>query len=125
MRGVSVFNGKSAFDEFLHSIIREPETAASLTVLSLLAQNKIDPWDEAARFAQLPKSEAAMQLGDLIAASVGHPSKDLDADSVAVRLVMLLPHASAVRSQSPRRPVRGRLLTLLKQAVGWSRSSPR
>jgi hypothetical protein len=113
-----VFSGRSAFDEFLHSIIRDSETAAPLTVLSLLAQNKMDPWDEAARYARLPKAEAAMQLADLIEASGGDPTKDLGAESIAVRLVMLLPHASAVRSKSSRRPPRVRLFELFKQAAG-------
>jgi hypothetical protein len=115
-----VIGGRSPFNQFLHAIIREQESGVSLTVLSLLAQNDIDPWEEAERYALLPMAEAAMNLADLMVAAVGIPAEDFEADLIAVRLVVLLPQAATVPSEP-----RAGLLERFRRAAGKSRNDCR
>lgn len=57
---------ESRFDPFLYAAVREDPDRAPLTVLSILARLDIDPWNEAARLAQLPVEAAARALAGLI-----------------------------------------------------------
>ncbi|HEY0204464.1 MAG TPA: hypothetical protein VGC15_09980 [Acetobacteraceae bacterium] len=63
------------------------------TVLSTLARLELDPWDEAGRMARQPDQEAASQLARVLAAQPG--TLAVDADSLAARLVILLPGRAA------------------------------
>ena len=57
-------------------------------MLSLLARLGFDPWEEAAKLAQLPRASAVQRLVSLIAAI---PSAYPDAGTVSNRLILLLP----------------------------------
>ncbi len=79
------------FDDFLFARIDEDGDATPLSVLSMLARLDIDPWEEAAKLARLPRAAAARRLVDFIAATPGAPSAHLNAKTVSDRLLDLLP----------------------------------
>jgi len=65
-----------------------------LSVLSALARLDVDPWQEAAELAQLPRQTATQRLASLIAALPDGPSAHLDPGSIAARLIVLLPRGA-------------------------------
>jgi hypothetical protein len=105
------------FDNFLFAQVNEGSEATPLSVLSMLARLNIDPWDEAAKLARLPRSVAAGRLVDFIAATPGASSPYLNAAAVSERLTDLLP-APVISAGLTRQ---GGLLDLFKKyrAVAW------
>ncbi len=83
------------FDDFLFARIDEDGEATPLSVLSILARLGADPWEEAAKLAQLPRASAAKRLAGFIAATPGAPPAYLDAKTVCDRLINLLPSPAA------------------------------
>ncbi len=79
------------FDDFLFARIDEGSDATPLSVLSMLARLDVDPWEEAAKLARLPRAAAAKRLVDFIAATPGAPSAYLNAKTVCDRVLNLLP----------------------------------
>jgi hypothetical protein len=67
-----------------------------LSVLSVLARLDVDPWQEAAKLAQLPRASATKRLVALIDAIPCRPSAHLDAGLVSDRLIDLLPSPPAL-----------------------------
>jgi hypothetical protein len=80
-----------AFNNFLYSPVGDEADHMPVSVLSALARRDIDPWDEAAQLARMPKSVAIARLTSMIST----PGLDLSAQSraelVATRLIELLP----------------------------------
>ena len=97
----------SEFDDFLFAPIGEDKNDVPLSVLSALARLEIDPWREAAELARLPGEAATQRLASLIAALPDGPSAQLDAGTIAGRLITLLPRQSLSSI-----PMRGTLLDL-------------
>ena len=95
------------FDDFLFACIDEGSDSTPLSVLSMLARLDIDPWEEAAKLARLPRAAAARRLVDFIAATPGAPSAYLNAKTVSDQLLNLLP--------SPVLPRQEHALRALKQ----------
>jgi hypothetical protein len=95
------------FDDFLFARINEGSDTTPLSVLSMLARLDIDPWEEAAKLARLPRAAAARRLVDCIAATPGAPSAYLNAKTVSDKLLNLLP--------SPVLPRQEHALRALKQ----------
>ena len=89
----SVSNITLEFDNFLFARIDKNSGETPLSVLSVLARLGIDPWEEAAKLAQLPRLAAAKRLASMIAAIPGASSAYLDAGTVSDRLISLLPAA--------------------------------
>jgi hypothetical protein len=87
------------FDDFLFARINADSEETPLSVLSVLARLGLDPWEEAAKLAQLPRASAVQRLVALIAAI---PSAYPDARTVSNRLICLLP--SPPRPSVPHRP---------------------
>lgn len=85
---------ESRFDPFLYAAVREDPDGAPLTVLSVLARLDIDPWEEAARLAQLPGEAAARALAALISALPKGSATPQDSGTIAARLITLLPRRS-------------------------------
>jgi hypothetical protein len=85
---------ESRFDRFLYAAVREDPDGTPLTVLSVLARLDIDPWKEAARLAQLPGEAAARALALLISALPKGSATPSDSETIAARLITLLPHRS-------------------------------
>ena len=85
---------ESRFDRFLYAAVREDPDGTPLTVLSVLARLDIDPWKEAAKLAQLPREAAARALAVLISALPTGFATPPDSETIAARLITLLPHRS-------------------------------
>ncbi len=82
---------RDEFDAFLYSVIREDESGQSLTVLSLLARQNIDAWDEAADYMRSPRPAAIAKLSDLLANQAARKPADEASLELAGRLLELLP----------------------------------
>jgi len=86
----------SDLSDFLFALVGDEQNGMPLNVISALTRLGIDPWEEAARLAALPKALAAEALAPVIARlPIARP---LPSDDLAVshRLVELLPmHAHA------------------------------
>ncbi|MEO8224272.1 MAG: hypothetical protein ABI661_05660, partial [Gammaproteobacteria bacterium] len=78
-------------EAFLYATIADESDGAPLTVLSALARQDVDPWDEAARLARLPLEAATLSLTTMIAARPPGSSVRPDAAATAARLIALLP----------------------------------
>lgn len=85
----------SRFDPFLFASLFEQE-GQSVSVLSTLARLDVDPWQEAARLAQLPRDYAINSLAATIWKSNSERWSPSEASILAARLIELLP-----RGQSP------------------------
>jgi len=81
----------SEFEDFLFAPIGEDRNGMLLSVLSALARLDVDPWQEAAKLAELPGETATKRLASLIAVLPGGPSAHLDPETIAARLIVLLP----------------------------------
>jgi len=83
----------SEFDTFLFAPIGADRKGMVLSVLSALARLDIDPWQEAAKLAQMPSAIAIERLTSLIAAlpEPDAPLAHRDPGTVAIRLTALLP----------------------------------
>ena len=95
----------SEFDDFLFAPIGEDRNDMPLSVLSALARLDIDPWQEAAELARLPRETATQRLALSIAALPDGASAHLEHGTIAARLIALLP-----RLASSNIPSRGTLL---------------
>jgi hypothetical protein len=88
---------QSEFNEFLFAPIGEESNDSVLTVLSALARTGIDPWQEAARLAQLSKAVATQRLTAIIAGLPNGRWAQADAGTIAARLVEHLPAQRAAQ----------------------------
>jgi hypothetical protein len=86
----SLASSHSDLNRFLFSEVGVDASGRMLSVLSALARQDLDPWQEAGSLAMLPKPSAAARLAHLIAM----PASLLplaDASVIAAKLVTLLP----------------------------------
>ncbi len=84
------------FNDFLYAPVGVEKNGMQLSVLSALARQNVDPWQEAAQLTGLPEKTAIQRLMSLIPALSDGTSVNSDCDTNAVRLVALLPrHASS------------------------------
>jgi hypothetical protein len=88
----------SSYDNFLYAPVGENTNGALLTVLSVLARQNVDPWEEAADLSRLPPETAARRLTAMITASPGQSSNQA---AVADRLIALLPRRMASAPSAP------------------------
>jgi hypothetical protein len=90
---VAAFLGRSDFDAFLYApIAADRDNGMQLSVLSALARQDVDPWEEAASLAKLPTAIATEKLTALLAVLPGLTAR-LDHAAIAARLIALLPRA--------------------------------
>ena len=93
----------SQFDRFLFAPLHE-NGETPLSVLSALARQDIDAWQEAARLAQLPKDHAVNSLASTIWKSNSERWSASEASVVAARLIELLPshndHDSSISTEN-------------------------
>jgi len=89
---------RSQFNEFLFALIGMEGNGMPLSVISALARLEIDPWQEAARLADLPKELAAAALDGLIRRLPAGGWDQAETPNIVARLIELLPRrASATR----------------------------
>jgi hypothetical protein len=89
----------SQFDRFLFAPLHE-NGEAPLSVLSALARQDVDAWQEAVRLAQLPKDHAVNSLASTIWKSDSERWSPSEASIVATRLIELLPSHNDSRDSS-------------------------
>ena len=88
------------FDKFLYASIGEGRNGTMLSVLSALARLDVDPWQEAACLARMPREAATDRLTALIAALPDEPTMDIPAKTIAADLTALLPRAGSLNAPS-------------------------
>ena len=81
----------SDLDTFLYADVGIELNGSALTILSTVARLDRDPWEEAAKWAKLPKAAAIDGLAQSIAQMPLAPSVLADSRAIAARLVLLLP----------------------------------
>ena len=81
----------SEFANFLYAPIGQDNGGMPLSVLSALARQDVDPWDEAAKLTKLPEEEAVSQLVSLLGAFPHATLACPDPATIATRLIALLP----------------------------------
>jgi hypothetical protein len=87
-----------AYNAFLYASIRDEVGATPLTTVSALARLDIDPWQEAAELARLPRESATQRLAALLARLPGAQMGPPDSETTASRLVGLLPSRASGES---------------------------
>jgi hypothetical protein len=81
----------SEFNNFLFAPIGEDRNGMLVSVLSGLVRSDVDPWQEAAKLAQLPGEAATQELAALIGALPTGAAPYSDPRTIAIRLIALLP----------------------------------
>jgi hypothetical protein len=84
---------RSEFNDFLFAPIGEDKNGMLVSVLSGLARSDVDPWQEAAKLAQLPGEAATKELAALIGALADRAASYPDPRTIAARLIALLPRS--------------------------------
>lgn len=84
----------SEFDDFLYAPIGEINDDMPFSVLSALARQNVDPWEEAAKLALLPRDSAIVRLTSVIFSVDAEPSTQPGAATNGARLVALLPRSA-------------------------------
>jgi len=85
---------ETPFDGFLYAAVGEDRSGSTVSVLSTLARLGLDPWDEAADLADLPRADARSRLERLLAGFGDVPALRQDQGTIVLRLLELLPTAS-------------------------------
>jgi hypothetical protein len=80
----------SEFDDFLFAPIGEDRNGMPLSVLSALARQDLNAWQEAAELARLPTDCAIQRMASIIVAQSDGQSVCADSGATAARLIGLL-----------------------------------
>ena len=86
--------GHSAYNDFLFGTLGQDAAGTEITVLSALSRLGLDPWQESARLAALPRDEAASALAATIARLPDGTWPEAEAAKIAARLVAALPEGA-------------------------------
>jgi len=86
--------GHSAYNDFLFGTVGQDAAGTEITVLSALSRLGVDPWQEAARLAALPRDAAASALAATLARLPDGTWPEAEAEKIAARLVALLPEGA-------------------------------
>jgi hypothetical protein len=81
----------SDLNDFLFAAVGEEQNGMPLNVVSGLTRLGLDPWEEAARLAALPKARAAEKLAPIIARLPFDRPQPSDNLAISRQLVELLP----------------------------------
>ena len=81
----------SELNDFLFALVGEEQNGMPLSVVSALTRLGVDPWEEGARLAVMPKTLAAEALAPMIARLSSAPTRERDNLAIAQQLVRLLP----------------------------------
>ena len=89
------------FDDFLYASIGEDRNGTTLSVLSALARLDVDPWQETASLMRMPRERATERMTAVIAAVRKDLATSLAAETIAARLVGLLPQTEPFTVSAP------------------------
>ena len=81
---------RSDLNDFLFTRVADDANGMHLTMLSALARSGVDPWDEAAELASLPRDNAAQKLEHMLANVPNGPSPGDATATLAASLVAQL-----------------------------------
>ena len=90
-RSVTAVQLGSEYNTFLFAPVGDEKNGMMLTVLSAFARLDLDPWREASELARMSRTAANQRLTSLIAALPDAPSTWSQPDTIADRLIALLP----------------------------------
>jgi hypothetical protein len=90
-----------AFDPFLFASLDDETDGPVLSVVSALARLDVDPWQEAASLARMPKEKAKQRLTSLLASLPQGATSGPAPEIIAARLIALLPQAGSVQTTEP------------------------
>jgi hypothetical protein len=91
-RAISISRFQPEFNDFLIAPVGNDSNGMLLSVLSALARQNVDPWQEAAELARLPRETAIQRLAVLIATLPdGAPPPHQNPSATAAALIALLP----------------------------------
>jgi hypothetical protein len=107
---------RSEFNDFLFAPIGEDKNGMLVSVLSGLARSDVDPWQEAAKLAQLPGETATKELAALIGALPDRAASYPDTRTIAARLIALLPRSPGFSGGQQQKNGAG---AVLKSAPWW------
>lgn len=101
------------YDVFLSASLAEQENGTPVSVLSALTRANRDPWQEAARLAELPPDRATRALVEMLNEILERQWSLAVSEDLAKHLVQLLPHTApsvALRPQAAKLPESARLI---------------
>jgi hypothetical protein len=81
----------SSYNSFLYAGVCEQRNGTQLSVLSALARVNVDPWEEAARLAAMPRAVAELTLASTFGQLFGNEWTSSEAQAASARLIQLLP----------------------------------
>jgi hypothetical protein len=90
-RAASISQFRPEFSDFLIAPVGNDSNGMLLSVLSALARQNVDPWQEAAELARLPRETAIQRLAVFIATLPDGAPPHQNASATATALVALLP----------------------------------
>ena len=96
--------GDSNLGTFLYADVGTELNGSALTILSVVARLGKDPWEEAARWARLPKAVVIDSLAQDIAQMPLAPSALAEIRATAARLALLLPAQAQCMRQAKVEP---------------------
>jgi hypothetical protein len=85
----------AAFSHFLYATVGDDKNGMALTLLSALARQNVDPWQEAEDLSRLPRETAMRRITSRLETIAGD-STLLDRSAMAERLLALLPRVLAM-----------------------------
>ena len=100
-RAAFTFTLNPEFGPFLFAAIGSDPNGKVLTVLSAFARTSMDPWQEAANLARMPRQAATLRLAEFISSLPNKPNAQIPAKTVAGDLVALLPAATDLALKMP------------------------
>ena len=107
------------FDRFLYAELCEHDEM-TVSVLSTLTRQNIDPWQLADRLTQLPKAQAVKMLASIVQESDHGRWSPSGANEVAVRLIELLPSQNHFGMAAPSMGnLKGYLMIWLLYGIFW------
>lgn len=99
-RAITPLHG-GEFDRFLFASIGDERNGMSLSVVSALARLGVDPWEETLALSKLPRTSAATRLANLIASTTRSLTPEDSSETIAARLVALLPASPSFTARAP------------------------
>jgi hypothetical protein len=93
----------ATFNRFLYAGVGDDKNGMELTLLSALARQNRDPWQEAADLSRLPAETAVRTLAVMLELLPGQAPL-AERTALAGRLVSLLPHPAEIRPRGTHTP---------------------
>jgi hypothetical protein len=117
MNGLSKLDPR--FDRFLYAPLCQRDES-TVSVLSALARQNIDPWDFADCLARLPKAQAVKSFASVMEESNGTGLSPSEANEVAVRLIEYLPsQRNSSLASASMESLRGHLAIWVMYGIFW------